>query len=154
MGLNRRGSEREFDWSSSPCSLTLPLTLQVQEKKIPGTTVTGRWLKQDAHRKHRIAPRVTWHALRSVESRKRCSTRDVAPKARTANLKTSRPVLVLYFPTNGKAFVVLERTATQPHGKRSAAYLQGCPFAWSFGVFNFFWFCSELFVLLRFFNLT
>lgn len=69
---------------------------------------------------------------------KRCSTRDVAPKAKTAYLKTSRPVLVLYFPTNGKASVVLERTATQPHGKRSAAYLQGCPFAWSFGVLNFF----------------
>ena len=117
MGLNRRGSEREFDWSSSPCSLTLPLTLQVQEKKIPGTTVTGRWLKQDAHRKHRIAPRATWHALRSVELKKRCSTRDEAPKAKTAYLKTSRPVLVLYFPTTGKHLLYWKELQFSPTGK-------------------------------------
>lgn len=64
---------------------------------------------------------------------KRCGT-----QGKNCLPENQPPVLVLYFPTNGKASVALERTAIQPHGKRPAAYLQGCPFAWSFGVLNFF----------------
>lgn len=49
--------------------------------------------------------------------KKRCSTRDEAPKAKTAYLKTSRPVLVLYFPTTGKHLLYWKELQFSPTGK-------------------------------------